>query len=236
LQVEGVRITDGAGGILVEVASPRPSSPTALDLAQATRGLTVAVGLDQWRRPVVVNLRDNPALLFVGPTRRGKTSAMKGAAYALASRNRPADVGFVVLSQKREDWTIFEPASACFGLVSDPADVVDVLQWAAGDLLQKRAKEGGSKPAFVFVVDDLVNLLKRRPDVADPLGEIASMGGGLGLFLFVGTHDAGSKRGTGGADVEANITARVVFKSSSATTAARAAGAGGLGVERGQWL
>ena len=231
LQVDGVRISDGASGILVEVASPTPKTPTALDLAGATRGLTVAVGLDQWRKPVAVNLRDNPALLFVGPTRRGKTSAMKATIYALARRSRPRDFGFIVFSQKRGDWQVFESSSACYGLVSDPDEAADVLAWAAEDVLQGRAKEGVRKPAVVFVADDLVNLLKRRPDVAAPLGELASMGGGLGLFLFVGTQDAGSKRGTGGGDVEANITARVVFKASSATTAARAAGAGGLGID-----
>ena len=231
LHVAGVRISDTAQGILVEVPSPQPRTPTALDLARSTRGLQVALGLDQWRKPVKVDLRQNPALLFVGPTRRGKTQAMKATVYALAANNRPQNFGFVVFSQKRQDWQTFEPCVNCWGLIDDPDEAFAVLSWAAGDLLQRRAKEGGKTPAVVFVVDDLINLLKRSPQLADPLGELVSMGGGCGLFTLIGTQDAGSKRGTGGADVEANITARVVYLAASATTAARAAGAGGLGVE-----
>lgn len=231
LQVEGVRIADTAQGILVEVPSPRPRTPTALDLARSTKGFTVALGLDQWRKPVTVNLWQNPALLFVGPTRRGKTQAMKATVYALATNNRPPNFGFVVFSQKRQDWQAFESCVNCWGVIGDPDEAFDVLSWAAADLLQRRAKEGGKTPAVVFVVDDLINLLKRSPQLADPLGELASMGGGCGLFTLIGTQDAGSKRGTGGGDVEANITARVVYKAASATTAARAAGAGGLGIE-----
>lgn len=231
LHVTGVRISDTAQGVLVEVPSPQPRTPTALDLARSTRGLIVTLGLDQWRKPVAVDLRQNPALLFVGPTRRGKTQAMKATAYALATNNRPPNFGFVVFSQKREDWQAFEPCVHCWGVISDPDEAFDVLSWAAADLLQRRAKEGGNTPAVAFIVDDLINLLKRNPQLADPLGELASMGGGCGLFTLIGTQDAGSKRGTGGGDVEANITARVVYKAASATTAARAAGAGGLGIE-----
>lgn len=231
LQVAGVRINDTAQGVLVEVPSPRPRTPTAPDLARSTRGFDVALGLDQWRKPVKVNLWQNPALLFVGPTRRGKTQAMKATVYALAANNRPHNFGFVVFSQKRQDWQAFEPCVNCWGVISDPAEAFHVLSWAAADLLQRRAREGGKTPAVAFVVDDLINLLKRSPNLADPLGEIASMGGACGLFTLIGTQDAGSRRGTGGADVEANITARVVYRAASATTAARAAGAGGLGIE-----
>lgn len=231
LQADKVRITDDRRGILVEVTSPAPRTPTADELARATSDLTVAVGVDQWRKPVKVNLRDNPALLFVGPTRRGKTQAMKSTLYALARRNGPGSLRFVILAQKRADWEAFAPAAACFALVTDPSEAVDVMTWAAEDLLQYRAKTRATKPSVVFVLDDLLNLLKRSPGLAAPIGEIASMGAGVGLFQLIGTQDAGSKRGTGGSDVEANITARVVYRAASATTAARAAGAGGLGIE-----
>ena len=231
LQVDNVRIADDRRGILVEVASPNPRTPTAAELAQATNDLTVAVGFDQWRKSVMVNLRDNPALLFVGPTRRGKTQAMKSTLYALARRNGPGSLRFVILAQKRADWEAFAPAAACLAVVTDPSEAVDVMTWAAEDLLQKRAKTATKKPSVVCVLDDLLNLLKRSPDLAAPIGEIASMGAGVGLFQLIGTQDAGSKRGTGGSDVEANITARVVYRASSATGAARAAGAGGLGIE-----
>lgn len=231
LQSESVRISDTAKGILVEVPSPAPRTPAARTLAQASRGMGVAVGLDQWRRPAGVNLRHHPTLLFVGPSRKGKTQAMKSTLFALA-QNTPAHLlQFAIFSAKRADWTAFDHLRACMGVVSDFGEAAQALEWAAGTLLQQRAKQGITTPAVVLVLDDLINLLKRAPEVAGPIGEIASMGGGVGIYQIIGTQDAGSKRGTGGADVEANITARVVYKTASATTAARAAGAGKVGVE-----
>ena len=93
-------------------------------------------------------------------------------------------------------------------------------------------EQGIRSPAVVIVIDDLLNLLKRVPEIASAIGEIASMGGGCGIFQLLGTQDAGSKRGTGGMDVEANITARIVYRSSSASAAARATGQGSVGVDQ----
>lgn len=231
LQVESVRITDTAQGVLVEVPSPQPRTPSAAHLARYGKGVGVAVGLDQWRRPVGVDLRHHPTLLFVGPSRRGKTQAMKSVLYALARNNNVGRLQFAIFSAKRADWAAFDHLTACWGVVSDQDETALALEWAAGTLLQDRARSGVNSPAVVLVLDDLLNLLKRCPEAAGPIGEIASMGGGVGLYQLIGTQDAGSKRGTGGADVEANITARIVYRASSATTAARAAGAGGVGVD-----
>lgn len=231
LRVDAVRISDTAQGVLVEVPSPQPRTPAAGDLVRHGKGMGVVVGLDQWRRPVGVDLRHHPTLLFVGPSRRGKTQAMKSTLYALASNNPMRRLQFAIFSAKRADWAAFEHLTACWGVVSDPDETAQALEWTAGTLLQQRARDGAKSPAVVIVLDDLLNLLKRCPDVAGPIGEIASMGGGVGIYQLIGTQDAGSKRGTGGADVEANITARIVYKAASATTAARAAGAGGVGVD-----
>ena len=231
LAVDAVRVADTAQGILIEVPSPQPKTPTAAALASYSRGLQVAVGLDQWRQPVTVNLTHHPTMLFVGPSRRGKTQAIKSVLYALARNSNSSRLHFAIFSQKRQDWMAFEDLRACWGVVSDPEETAQALEWMAGRLLQERAKNGGRSPAVILVLDDLLNLLKRCPEVAGPIGEIASMGGGCGLFQLIGTQDAGSKRGTGGGDVEANVTARVVYRAASATTAARAAGAGGVGIE-----
>jgi hypothetical protein len=231
LQVEGVRIVDTARGVLIEIESPAPQTPHGLHLARYTQGFCVALGFDQWRTPAVVDLKQHPTVLFVGPTRKGKTSGMKSAVFALAQANPPEQLRFVVLSQKRYDWTAFENAKACLGVVSDPDEAVAVMVWGAKWLLQQRAKHGRPGTAVLFVIDDLVNLLKRAPGIAHPMGEIASMGGGVHLFQFISTQHAGSKAGTGGSDIEDNITARVVYKPSSASSGARSAGLGGLGLD-----
>lgn len=231
LQVAAVRLTQAPGAILIEIPLPVEAhrTPTASELARHTQRLRVAVGYDAMRRPVHVDLRQHGALFWIGPSRRGKTQSMKSTLYALARANAQM-FRYVILSQKRADWRAFEPAAGCMGVVSDPAEALDVLQWAAA-LLQGRAETGTGGAAFVIVADDLLNLLSAEPDLAAPLAEIASMGAGLGVHLLAGTQEGGSKRGTGGAGVENNATARILYRSSSAAAGARAAGQGGAGLE-----
>ena len=230
-QVEKVRITDTARGILVELPSPSPKTPPASLLATATTGLAVAVGLDQWRKPVVVNLDDRPNVAFIGPPGRGKTQGLKSVVFALASRNPARRLSYAIFSQKRSDWVAFEGAAGCIAVVSDPTEATDAIAWAAGDLLQGRARDGASWPAVVLILDDLVALLQRAPDLAGPLGEIASMGRAPRVFLLLGTQQAGSRSGMGSTLIDDNVACRIVYRASSATAGARATGAGGLGVE-----
>lgn len=231
LQVDAVRVTDTARGVLIEAPSPVSRTPTAAMLAKRSSGLSVAVGLDQWRKPARVTLSDHPSLLFVGPTRRGKTQAMKSTLWALAQGLPISRFQYVIFSQKRADWHAFDGAAGCLGIISDPDEAHRVADAVASQVLAERAARGVSSPALVLVFDDLINLLQRAPEIADPMGEIASMGGGVGIYQLIGTQDAGSKRGTGGGNVEANITARVVYRAANASSAARAAGAGGLGID-----
>lgn len=231
-QVDQVRIIDTAKGVLIELPSPSPKTPPAALLAQATKGLAVAVGLDQWRRPVVADLDLFPNIAFIGPPGRGKTQAMKSTLFALASRNPARRLCYLVASQKRSDWQAFDQATGCIGVVSDPAEVALALEWAAGELLQERARDGIDSPAILFVIDDLVALLQRAPGIVGPLGELATLGRGLRLFLMLGTQQAGSKSGMGSTLIDDNVACRVVYRSSSATAGARAAGAGGLGLDQ----
>jgi hypothetical protein len=224
LQVESVRITDSAAGILLEIPSPVQRTPSAEMLASHTQGLTVAVGLDQFRRPVRVDLRQHGALLWVGPSRRGKTESLKSTVYGLARANPWHRLEYVVLSQKGADWASFASATGCRGVVTQPSECAQVLEWVAGELLPQRAGAARGQTAMLVVVDDLLNLLERVPDAAGPLAEIASMGAGLGVHLLAGTQEAGSRRGTGGPAVESNCTCRIVYRSTSAAAAARATG------------
>ncbi len=234
LQVESVRVSDTAGGVQIEIPSPVLHTPRASELLRHTHGLHVAVGLNSQRQPVCVDLSQHGAILWVGPSRRGKTESLKSAVYGLMRANHWQRVQCLVMSQKRADWLSLAGAAGCIGLLSDPAECSQALRWVASNVLQGRASDGKGiiAPALLIVVDDLLNLLERAPEIAGPLAEIASMGAGLAVHLLAGTQEAGSKRGTGGPAVEANVTCRIVYRSSSAVGAARAAGMGGAGVEQ----
>jgi len=231
VQAPAVRVQQVAGAVLIELPLPPAAhrTPTAAELAAQSQGLSVCVGLDAMRRPVHVDLRQHGALFWIGPSRRGKTQSMKSTLFALA-RQGGHRLLYAILSQKRADWASFEPAAGCLGLVSNPGEALAVLGWAT-ELLRERAATGTGGATFVIVCDDLLNLLAAEPDLAGPLSEIASMGAGLGVHLLAGTQEGGSKRGTGGAGVENNATARLLYRSSSAAAGARAAGQAAAGLE-----
>lgn len=226
LQCGAVRVAEQPGYIAIELPSPIQRTPSAQELLKHSRGLTVCVGLDALRRPAGVDLRQHGAIFWVGPSRRGKTQSMKATLYSLATRNG-SRLKYVILSQKRQDWAAFAGAAGCMGLVSGAGEGLQALRWTAG-LVSSGAKSGFT---IVVVVDDLLNLLSVESGIAAPLAEIASMGAGLGVHLLAGTQEAGSKRGTGGAGVENNATAKVLYKAASAAAGARAAGQAEAGLE-----
>ena len=174
LQVGGVRVTEQPGHIAIEIPSPQPRTPTASDLAMATRGKRLAIGFDSQRRPVHVDLQSHGALFWIGPSRRGKTQSMKSSLYALARANG-ARFRFAILchERKRQDWQSFENAAGCLGIVTEPTEQEQALEWFAGDLLRLNTPY-----TYAVVCDDLINLLARA-ELAEPLAELARRAGHL---------------------------------------------------------
>lgn len=222
IQAEAVRIARVAGTFAIEIPSPIQRTPSSADLLRHSQGIQVCVGLDSLRRPVHVNLRQHGVLLWVGPSRRGKTQSMKCTLYCLA-RQKGARLKYVILchERKREDWQAFAQAVGCMGIVTSPGEHQQVLQWTTMTLLKMHTPF-----TIVVIVDDLLNLLSEAPAMADSLAQLASLGAGVGVHLLAGTQEAGSKRGTGGEGVEANASAKILYKATSKARAARNAGQG----------
>lgn len=224
LQAESVRITDSAQGVLIELPSPLPKTPNAMHLVQHTRGLQVPVGMDQWRQPVTVDLHDHGAVFWIGPSRRGKTQAMKSALYCLLAANPNLQFLILVPVRKRADWEAYSQVAGCVGIACTPDEVSQALEWMRGLLNSENPITG----QYLILVDDLINLQRTSGDLSEYLEELASMGAGLGFHLLVGTQAAGSKATSGGSAVEANVSARILFKPSTSQQGARSAGQGGL--------
>lgn len=228
LQTAQARISDTARGILVEVSSPSPRTPSAELLAKTSKGLAVAIGLNSFREPVLLDFQRWPHLFLVGPTRRGKSQALRSILFAL-SRQPPRWLQYLILAKKAEDWRAFQPAACCLGLLIEPAEQEEALAWLAGTLLQRRAANGGKQPAIFLVADDLRNI-SGRASLTGYLGEIASMGGAVGVHLLLSSQTTG-KAGGLTQDIEQNLAARLIFGAADSAAGARYAGSGGLQVE-----
>lgn len=233
LQTSSVRIHESnTGSIEIEVPLSEfaRKTPSARFLAQQTSGAQICIGVDSCRQPVHIDVKQHGAMLWVGPSRSGKTQSMKSTLYALLADDRNTTVRFVVFAQKLEDWESFASARGCWGIYSNASQAMKVVDWTTREL-ELRGREKRRRPAVIIIADDLINLLKSEPEMGEPLGAIASMGAGLGMHLFVGTQEAGSKRGTGDNSVENNVTARIVYRIANAQAASRSAGQGKLGIE-----
>ncbi len=231
LQVESVRIADTAQGIMVEVPSPTPVTPNGARLARQTRGLSVAVGLDAATRPVRVNLENHGALFWVGPSRRGKTQSMKSTLYALIRAN-PDTLQFIIIASPAkvsQDWGVFAGAVGCLGIASSREEIANATGWLVTEM--NRANGVTQDRHTILVIDDLPIILKVVPQIAEDIAEIAGMGAGLGVHLLVGSQGAGSKRTSGGTEIENNMTARILFRPSSTRTGTQSAGTSGVALQ-----
>ena len=226
LAVDGVRVSDSAAGIRIELPSPAPITPTVDFLIKHTTGIDVCLGMDESRKPVCVKLTDYPALAFIGPTRKGKTEGMKAALAALLTRN--THLGAIIVG-RRQNWQQFTAFSGVLDLISEHNVALAAAQWLNAELNRRNDAHAPHSAALVMVVDDLPYILQNAPDIAGPLGNVAGAGGAVGLYIMVATQFAGSKAGSGGAALEANILTKVLYRSATKQQAAMAAGKGGSG-------
>lgn len=228
LQVEAVRIADTAQGIMIEVPSPRPLTPNGALLAMHTQGMRLAIGVDAFARPVCIDLEDHGAVFWVGPSRRGKTQSMKASLYAVLRANGKR-IRFVIIASPakvEEDWGIFGKVAGCLGIACTKEEIASATRWLVDVMNSGKARARGLH--IIVIIDDLPKILKAVPSIQGDIADLAGMGAGLGIHLWAGTQGAGSKRTSGGTDVENNVTARILYRPATSRTGSQSAGTSGL--------
>ena len=223
-----VRVYSDQGVIFVELPSPWPQVVPGAQL----RGQRLAVPLGLTPRKTVagIDFDANPHVLAVGPTNKGKSTAMRAIAYHLARQNPAGRVAMVAMTFKPDDWKPVGKLVNGWSVVADPGEALQALVWLRDRMIVRTRSRQSSPEIFVFV-DDLANLLGSQVDCGKPLLEIASMGRAAGIHLVIGTQRLGQK-GAGDALIASNITTRLVFSTASAADAAFYTGRGGTGAEK----
>lgn len=219
-----VRVYAEQGAVMVEIPSPAPVVVYGRRLQGA--GLAVPLGLTTRQTIAGVDFAANPHMLLVGPTRRGKTTALRALLYHLAKQNTPAQLRAIFASFKVNDTLALAPLAT---VILDAEETAAMITWAVG-LMNQRARQGQDSPRLFLFLDDLANLLG-AVDVADQLGQLASLGGGVGIHLVIGTQRV-SEKGAGAGLVTGNMPVRLVFGTASAQDAAQYAGRGETGAEK----
>lgn len=231
LHVEHVRVHSDAGGIHIEVPSPDPRTPGSTWMAKHTSGHTVAVGMDSRRNPVLLDLEAYPTVLWIAPPRRGKTEAMRSTVAAMLTNERPVPTQVVIVG-RASNWQPFADHPAVLDIIGDHNTALAAANWLKAELDRRNNLARVDGPDILFVVDDLTYVVQNAPDIAGPMGDIAAAGGAVGIYQFAATHFAGSKRGTGSTVLEETVQARIIYRMTSAASAARSAGAGNVGIDQ----
>lgn len=223
LCVESVRLIPGPGYIDCEVSSPMRVTVDVRALQHATRGDTVAVGMDTKLQPLTIDLAQHGLIGAIGPSRRGKTQAVRSLLYQLKAAN--PDYKIVIVAVKAVDWIAFE---GCATIILDTVESKKFQTWLLSEMSARAKRPRPDR--WIVVFDDLANQVQIDKGVADTVAQTASLGAGTGITTIASTQMTGAF--SGGSAVFANCTAKVMFKPSSNQQAARDGGFAGLGLDQ----
>lgn len=214
-----------SGLFWVSVPNPRPYtvSATAFD----GDGLEAAIGVDRMLRPVDVDLLRSPHLLVTMPSGGGKTTATQALLYRLAAQNPPAALRFIVIASDTPKWQAMEALPHLWALAHHN-DAAPVLAWVLSEV-ERREAAGVHDPRIVLVMDDAHAMVRRGRVAVEVMSMLSQQARRAGVHLVVTAHGTDTAN-LGSADVDRNVTRRIVA-ATSASNAAQMTGRGKTGAE-----
>jgi DNA polymerase III delta prime subunit len=214
-----------SGLFWVSVPNPRPYTVNAT--AFDGDGLEAAIGVDRMLRPVDVDLQRSPHLLLAMPSGGGKTTATQALLYRLAAQNPPAALRFIVIASDTPKWQAMEALPHLWALVHHQ-QAAPVLAWILAEV-ERREALGITEPRIVLVLDDAHSMVTRGRVAVEVMTSLSQQARRAGVHLVVTAHGTDTAN-LGSADVDRNVTRRIVA-ATSASNAAQMTGRGKTGAE-----
>ena len=213
--------------VLVEV--PLPKSLWSILPAEGLErkgGVWLTLGKTALMSPVHCKLDGHniAPILVAGRTGAGKTEVLRLVIWELATQNEPEDLKMILMDPKRRRFAPFERLPhLAMPIISTVQDGVRAVGWLLS-VLNERLESGVTHPRYVFVVDELIELM-REGIVGDALGRIAQLGRECGIHMILSTQRPDRKYIDKLA--AANLGLRLVGLVGDTTEATIAAGRGG---------
>ncbi len=236
LGAQSVRVVRQGSALSVEVprsdAQPVLLSELLGHLSEVPP-LTAVLGLTGDGRPLLLRIPSPEVahVLVAGTTGSGKTELMRTLALSLAARNRQAALQLLLIDPKgRGLGPLAGLPHALSDVITSASGAARALEWAAHEM-ERRDREGHSRPHILVVVDELADVLAAggKPLEAT-LVRLAARGREAGVHLIAGTQKPASAVMSG--LLKANFPVRLVGRVASADDARVAAGVKGSGAER----
>ena len=175
-------------------------SELAVDMAFFQNKELVPIGATQAGAPLYTSLNsDEPHLLIGGTTRSGKTTFLQALILALAVKNSPDELQFVLVAGSSDGFAPFSalPHLAC-GILYEYAEIERVLNNVIAEMDRRvRARRININARFsklVVVIDEadcVISMSEKgiRGDVGQVIARLAKEGGKYNISLIVGAHD-----------------------------------------------
>jgi len=226
---------DGAA-IQIEVPRSTPEPVRLLPLCDRLSlipPITAVLGLEQDGTPLLLRLPapDVTHVLVVGTTGSGKTALARSLLVSLAMHSRQSQVQILLIDPKGRGLGPIAPLPHTLGNVaSTPEQAMERLRWLVAEM-ERRDREGVSRPALVVGIDELADLLMTGgSQVEAMLTRLSQRGREAGIHLVACTQKPTADI-IGGA-MKANFPVRLVGAVASRDEARYATGIADSGAEK----
>lgn len=200
--------------------------------------LTVALGVDLFGQPRVMDLRKMPHGLIAGATGSGKSVFINSLLVSLLYKATPNQVKLLLIDPKTVEMAPYQDLPHLLApVISDPAAAAAALKWVVEEMEQRyqrlaaagvrnlegynqKAAEHGDYglqlPYIVIVIDELADLMMvAAADVQDYIARITQKARAAGIHLLVATQRPSVDVVTG--TIKNNIPTRIAFMVASQT-------------------
>lgn len=196
---------------------------------------TAVLGLSTDGAPLMLRLSapDVGHVLIAGTTGCGKTQLAHSVLWSLVQRNRPRDLGLIVIDPKRRDggWYAKHLGSHLLAPVADTCEAAKAALARLCLVLDKRSVSRDPLPRCVVFVDELADLVVTGGEsVLGALTRIAQRGREHGVHLVCCTQKPSSA--AIGSLLRSNLPVRLVGRVTSSDDARVATGRSGTGAEK----
>ncbi|MBX7214827.1 MAG: AAA family ATPase [Thermoflexales bacterium] len=237
---EDVRIAQQGGHLAVQVSREvetrrRVRLSALMERASKVADYTAVLGLSEDGAPLMARLSAPEVghVLIAGATGSGKTLLAQSMILSLCARQRPRQLGIIVIDPKLRADNAFArhiEEHLLLPIAHDATSATEALRRVC-DVMDRRIIDGPPVPRIVVMIDELADLcMTGGPVVVDALTRIAQRGRESGLHLIVCTQKPSAK--AIGPLLKANLPLRLVGKVASLEDARTAAGVPGTGAER----
>lgn len=238
MQLDGdnkVRVSYNGLEYRIEVPKPRSlhDSVTVQDVARASKGLNIGIGLSAYNnKPSKISFEgDNSGhILISGSTRCGKTNILKIIAMLLMVNNSPDKTRIVVIDTVKSEGKYKElenSAHLAVPIVDTTEKATRLLTWVKNTIIKLKGRKFTHK--MIIIIDEVYLLLEDK-GIAELLRYIATAGAESGFHLIPATQYTKADD-IGGRQFKGNLMTRVAGRVDDHYSSKNATGRDGVGAE-----